>query len=245
MAGAGGYRISIVIVSKSHTMADDDVYVVEKIVDHRILPNGQELYLVKWQGYDNPADLTWEPIEHLENLREEIDYFWRHRPAPAPDPPDTQPAGPARTRDIREPAGLAIANDLPRASVLDRLTALAPRPAPPDPDAELEPTPFRDLQRPGHLYVRVPRGGAPAPAPDLLDLSEFRAPPAPPACDFEIVGAFRGDAGAAFVRVRSAAGETEEVDYDAFAGLFPDALCDYLEAHVLAQLEGEWRIADL
>jgi chromobox protein 1 len=42
----------------------DDIYVVEKILDKRILENGQIEYFLKWFGYDED-DATWEPEENV------------------------------------------------------------------------------------------------------------------------------------------------------------------------------------
>ena len=49
-------------------------YIVEKIVGDKE-KDGVKYYQVKWQGYDNPKDLTWEPIEHLTNCRESIEAY--------------------------------------------------------------------------------------------------------------------------------------------------------------------------
>ena len=43
---------------------DDDIYVVEKILDKRILETGQVEYFLKWFGYDQD-DATWEPEENV------------------------------------------------------------------------------------------------------------------------------------------------------------------------------------
>ena len=44
----------------------DEEWEVEKILDHKYV--SQKLkYLVKWVGFDNPSDNTWEPYQNLEN----------------------------------------------------------------------------------------------------------------------------------------------------------------------------------
>lgn len=44
---------------------DDDEYRVEKIVKHDWLDDGTLVYQIKWQGYEDPGDMTWEPVENL------------------------------------------------------------------------------------------------------------------------------------------------------------------------------------
>ena len=46
-------------------MSDEEEYEVETIVSKRIR-KGKVEYLVKWKGWDNPDDNTWEPIANLE-----------------------------------------------------------------------------------------------------------------------------------------------------------------------------------
>ena len=43
---------------------DEDEYVVEKILTHKFQKN-KTMYQIKWFGYDDDADLTWEPKENL------------------------------------------------------------------------------------------------------------------------------------------------------------------------------------
>jgi hypothetical protein len=48
---------------------DPNLYIVEKIIDHRGPTIDQMSFLVRWQHY-RPADDTWEPYSHLKfNLR--------------------------------------------------------------------------------------------------------------------------------------------------------------------------------
>lgn len=43
---------------------DEDEFQVEKILDHKTHKAGI-LYRIKWLGYDDPTDETWEPEENL------------------------------------------------------------------------------------------------------------------------------------------------------------------------------------
>lgn len=36
---------------------------------------GKPQYLVKWKNYEDPKDRTWEPLHHLETVREMVDAF--------------------------------------------------------------------------------------------------------------------------------------------------------------------------
>jgi len=51
----------------------DEEYEVEKIIEKRVR-KGKVEYLVKWKGWDNPDDNTWEPVANLE-CPELIDAF--------------------------------------------------------------------------------------------------------------------------------------------------------------------------
>lgn len=56
---------------------DEEVYVVEKIMSHMIDPKqGKPYFEVKWEGYDDEADRTWEPEENLvENASEALNEY--------------------------------------------------------------------------------------------------------------------------------------------------------------------------
>ncbi len=42
----------------------DDIYVVEKILNKRLLENGEMEYFLKWLGYEED-EATWEPEENV------------------------------------------------------------------------------------------------------------------------------------------------------------------------------------
>ncbi|KAI5211885.1 hypothetical protein E4T38_00900, partial [Aureobasidium subglaciale] len=53
-----------------------DEYVVEKIMKHAF-DNGKDcLYEVKWLGYENVEDRTWEPEENLEGAMDVLQAYW-------------------------------------------------------------------------------------------------------------------------------------------------------------------------
>ena len=54
--------------------APAEVYSVEKIIGDKE-KDGIKYYHVKWEGYDDPEDLTWEPIENLKNCRKAIEEY--------------------------------------------------------------------------------------------------------------------------------------------------------------------------
>ena len=45
---------------------EKDMFIVESILTHKRI-NNQYSFQVKWEGYDDPEDLTWEPIANLRN----------------------------------------------------------------------------------------------------------------------------------------------------------------------------------
>ena len=63
-------------------------YEVEKVVNFGYI-NGKLYYHVKWIGYDNPDELTWEPYTNLVHCQELIDSYFRS--LNIPKPPDKDP----------------------------------------------------------------------------------------------------------------------------------------------------------
>ena len=60
----------------------------EKIVNFAYI-KGILMYQVKWAGYDNPGDYTWEPYSHLENCQDLIQSYFQS--LNIPKPPDIDP----------------------------------------------------------------------------------------------------------------------------------------------------------
>ena len=50
-------------------LRDKSTFIVEKIIRHsgHVKKQKNMKFLVKWEGYDDPTDLTWEPISNLRN----------------------------------------------------------------------------------------------------------------------------------------------------------------------------------
>ena len=53
---------------------EEEEYIVEQILDERI-KKGKFEYLVKWKGYDNAKDNTWEPVQNIGQYQNLIDAF--------------------------------------------------------------------------------------------------------------------------------------------------------------------------
>ncbi|KAL1610777.1 hypothetical protein SLS60_002448 [Paraconiothyrium brasiliense] len=52
---------------------EEEEYVVEEIRAHKTV-KGSVVYHVKWQGYDDPKDMTWEGEDNLEGVQALVDY---------------------------------------------------------------------------------------------------------------------------------------------------------------------------
>jgi len=54
-------------------------YVVEAVLDSKQVGR-KVLYLVKWEGFDDVADNTWEPEKHLDDCPEKLERYWKAAP---------------------------------------------------------------------------------------------------------------------------------------------------------------------
>ncbi|OJJ45484.1 hypothetical protein ASPZODRAFT_144113 [Penicilliopsis zonata CBS 506.65] len=68
---------------------DEEMYDVEKILEHQFVAGGQIVFRVKWKGYEKEEEQTWEPEENLETAEEALnDYF--ESIGGRPQPPQAQ-----------------------------------------------------------------------------------------------------------------------------------------------------------
>jgi len=80
-------------------------YIVESILKHKWLPTeARYQYLVKWEGYDDPKDQTWEPAENLQEIQAFTDYLEAIGGEPEPPQTGVKKRGPKpgakRSRDL-------------------------------------------------------------------------------------------------------------------------------------------------
>lgn len=57
-------------------------YVVEKILDSKLVGR-KVLYLVKWEGFDDEEENTWEPEKNLDDCMEKLEDYWKSNPSSA------------------------------------------------------------------------------------------------------------------------------------------------------------------
>lgn len=65
---------------KAATVGENNMYIPEMIEDEKREEGKVTHYLIKWQGYENPKDRTWEPAESIANSHgfDSILYRWTH-----------------------------------------------------------------------------------------------------------------------------------------------------------------------
>ena len=54
-------------------------YVVETVLDSKLVGK-KVLYQVKWEGFDDEEDNTWEPEKHLDDCWEKLEKYWKASP---------------------------------------------------------------------------------------------------------------------------------------------------------------------
>jgi len=54
-------------------------YSVEAVLDSKLVGR-KVLYLVKWEGFDDEADNTWEPEKNLDDCPEKLERYWKAAP---------------------------------------------------------------------------------------------------------------------------------------------------------------------
>eukprot|EP01055_Gregarina_sp_Pseudo9_P001863 Gregarina_sp_Pseudo_9__1862@NODE_2272_length_1067_cov_123_774319_g2091_i0_p1_GENE_NODE_2272_length_1067_cov_123_774319_g2091_i0NODE_2272_length_1067_cov_123_774319_g2091_i0_p1_ORF_typecomplete_len209_score10_26Chromo/PF00385_24/3_6e11Chromo/PF00385_24/2_2e03Chromo_shadow/PF01393_19/2_2e02Chromo_shadow/PF01393_19/1_8e04Chromo_shadow/PF01393_19/0_0016UnbV_ASPIC/PF07593_12/0_17_NODE_2272_length_1067_cov_123_774319_g2091_i0366992 len=66
------------MTASKNAVVEDDIFEMEDVLAFRINDN-QEQWLVKWKGYDDPSDQTWEPKSNFLNpgavLQSKLEHF--------------------------------------------------------------------------------------------------------------------------------------------------------------------------
>merc|ERR1711935_148591 len=68
-----------------NAVQDVDEFEVEKIIDKKV-DNGKTLFLVKWKGWEDPQDFTWEPKSNLKGSEKLIKEFEKTLTSKKKDP---------------------------------------------------------------------------------------------------------------------------------------------------------------
>ncbi|KAF9070713.1 hypothetical protein BDP27DRAFT_583829 [Rhodocollybia butyracea] len=55
---------------------EEEIFLVEYFKQVKVDEDGEWIYLVKWAGYDNPNDDTWEPASSVANCQRLLSSFW-------------------------------------------------------------------------------------------------------------------------------------------------------------------------
>ncbi|CDS06575.1 hypothetical protein LRAMOSA09103 [Lichtheimia ramosa] len=62
------------LISQDYDLPCDDIYTVDRIVEHKKVAPGTYIYRVRWEGYDADSD-TWEPESSFTNVQSIHDYW--------------------------------------------------------------------------------------------------------------------------------------------------------------------------
>ena len=57
-------------------------YIVEAVLDSKMVGR-KVLYLVKWEGFDDEEENTWEPEKNLDDCTEKLEEYWKNNPESA------------------------------------------------------------------------------------------------------------------------------------------------------------------
>ena len=207
--------------------ATEEAWDVEGIVGHRFRDGIHDEYLVKWVGY---TSLTWEPVNLLDNCRNLIKEYWTKK-VQAQRAKDFGLLRPKPPPDFRVDLPLSRQNDASESASFDRSEALAPWKKEDEMDDDLEPTSFRNMQKPPRHYIRDVPAENRRYNSDVFDISIFDSGPLKPG---EIDSRFKiQDVRDGNVYVKNDDGGEEVVSYDLFKELFPEALADFVEIKLL------------
>jgi len=87
--------------------SDAEVYEVEKLLEKRV-KKGKTEYLVKWKGYEDESENTWEPVENLDCEDKIQDYEKKNK--------------------VRVRNGLCLLDSLPQSHIHSFMFSCSPHP---------------------------------------------------------------------------------------------------------------------
>jgi hypothetical protein len=211
----------------------DGDYTVERVVGHK-REDGKDYFRVKWIGYDDPRDLTWEPVSHLENCSEAIERFLaeekQKKKQARGDALQERRIPPPDFRIAEENLHIPVSEEEEKVVVHDRIDALDPMPGNQPDEGELFPTRFHDMQLPGIVFIQDDPKQNARTFPWFFDFSCFDIIETGMSGlkDFRITCVDD-----TVVTVVDDDSLTAEVEYNVFAVLFPDHLAAFLEGELL------------
>ncbi|KAK4580066.1 hypothetical protein LTR86_000268 [Recurvomyces mirabilis] len=88
---------------------DEDAYQVEKILKHDYAVDGTILYRIKWLGYDDKADLTWEPVDNLDTAPDALSTY--HAKIGGPPEPQSSSKGSSKKSASAKAKGKRTASE--------------------------------------------------------------------------------------------------------------------------------------
>ena len=197
---------------------DNEKFEVEKLISH-VVKDGVDMYCVKWLNYPL-SQSTWEPTDNILTASNLITQFWEEKNADVSMQPPyefsyTFPTEQDPHKNIYFQSEFNI---------------------PADPDLDFEPKPFPDSNSDQVRWIHFRRENAISKGHSIKEgIEEVAVPHSSGPTILKIISKSPGKL-YVVVQQHDELGYHEEVPFEDFNKLFPDALTDYLETNVIPNL---------